>query len=246
MRTPKAAAKRKIRLRWISHEVLSGAMRTRIAFISNRSGNTSLWVQESLGGAQRPVVAKEKRFLNAMGHLSITILDSSGKPTSARVSVSGEDARSYAPDDAWMHAEDSFVRSDSAFESHYFHSPGKSELTVPVGHILVEVAKGFEYYVARETVTCRPNARLVIRLKRLKVPGNANSRFVSADLHVHMNYGGAYRNTPANLVAQQSAENLFLVEDLVVNKELRIPDIAYFQTAPDRSSTPNRWLPTSV
>ena len=29
-----------------------------IAFISNRSGNTSLWVQDVLGGAQRPVVAK--------------------------------------------------------------------------------------------------------------------------------------------------------------------------------------------
>jgi Tol biopolymer transport system component len=215
---------------------------SRIAFISNRSGNTSLWVQESLGGAQRPVVAKEKRYLKVMGHLSITILDPSGRPTSARVSVIGEDARAYAPDDAWMHAEDSFVRSESAFESHYFHSPGKSELTVPVGQIQVEVTKGFEYYIARETVTCTPNARLVIRLKQLEIPGDPNSRLASADLHVHMNYGGVYRNTPANLVAQQSAEDLVLVENLVVNKEQRIPDIAYFQTTPDRSSTPNRWL----
>ena len=52
-----------------------------------------------------------------------------------------------------------------------------------------------------------------------------------------MNYGGAYRNTPAHLVAQQSAENLFLVENLVVNKEQRIPDIAYFRTTPDPAST---------
>ena len=52
---------------------------TRIAFISNRGGNTSLWVQEMLGGAQRPVLAKEKRYLKAMGHLSITILDPSGR-----------------------------------------------------------------------------------------------------------------------------------------------------------------------
>jgi hypothetical protein len=57
-----------------------------------------------------------------------------------------------------------------------------------------------------------------------------------------MNYGGAYRNTPAHLVSQQAAENLFLIENLVVNKEQRIPDIAYFRTTPDPASTPAHWL----
>jgi Tol biopolymer transport system component len=215
---------------------------TRIAFISNRSGNTSLWVQDVLGGAQRPIVAQKKRYLKSMGHLSITILDPSGKPTPARVSVIGEDGRAYAPDDAWMHAEDSFVRSESEFESHYFHSPGKAEMTVPVGRIQVEVTKGFQYYVASETVTCRPDAQLVVHLKPLQIPQEAQYQWASADLHVHMNYGGAYRNTPPNLVAQEAAENLFLVENLVVNKEQRIPDIAYFRTTPDPASTPNHWL----
>ncbi len=214
----------------------------RIAFISNRGGNTSLWVQEVLGGAQHPVVSHEKRYLKAMGHLSITVLDPTGRPTPARVSVTGEDARAYAPDEAWMHAEDNFVRSESAFESHYFHSPGKAELTVPVGRIQVEVTKGFEYYVARETVICNPDARLVIHLKPLQIPAEERSRWASADLHVHMNYGGAYRDTPAHLVAQQAAENLFLVENLVVNKEQRIPDIAYFRTTLDGASTANHLL----
>jgi hypothetical protein len=57
-----------------------------------------------------------------------------------------------------------------------------------------------------------------------------------------MNYGGAYRNTPAHLVADAAAENLFLVANLIVNKEQRIPDIAYFRTAPDPASTPDHWL----
>jgi hypothetical protein len=57
-----------------------------------------------------------------------------------------------------------------------------------------------------------------------------------------MNYGGVYRNTPPNLVVQEAAENLFLIENLVVNKEQRIPDIAYFRTTPDPASTPNHWL----
>ena len=74
-----------------------------------------------------------------------------------------------------MHAEDNFVRSESAFESHYFHSPGKAELMVPHGHIQVEVTKGFEYEVARETIICSPDARLVIHLKPLQIPTDANS-----------------------------------------------------------------------
>ena len=214
----------------------------RIAFISNRNGNTSLWMQEVLGGAQRPVVAKEKRFLKAVGQLSITVLDPSGRPTPARISVTSEDGRAYAPDDAWMRAEDNFVRSESEFESHYFHSPGKAELTVPVGRIQVEVTKGFEYQMAKETVICAPNARLVIHLKPLQIPEDARAHWASADLHVHMNYGGTYRDTPTDLVAQQAAENLFLVENLVVNKEQRIPDIAYFRTTTDPASNSNHWL----
>ena len=215
---------------------------SRIAFISNRDGNTALWIQEVPGGAQRRVLAKEKHYLKTMGHLSITILDPSGKPTSARVAVTGEDGRAYAPDDAWMHAEDNFVRAESAFESHYFHSTGKAELTVPEGRVEVEVTKGLEYHIAKEGVICSPNGRLIIRLRPLQVPRDENAHWASGDLHVHMNYGGTYRNTPKELAAQEAAENLFLVENLVVNKEQRIPDISYFRTDPDPVSTADHWL----
>jgi len=214
----------------------------RIAFISNRGGNTSLWIEEVLGGAQQPVVAREKHYLRRMGHLSIVILDPSGKPTPARVSVTGDDLRAYAPDDAWMHAEDSFVRSQSEFETHYFHSTGKSELTIPAGRVEVEVSKGPEYFPVKESAICASDARLVIHLKPLPIPADPHFQWLSADLHVHMNYGGTYRNTPASLVAQQTAEDLFLVDDLVVNKEQRIPDMAYFRTTPDPASTPGHWL----
>jgi hypothetical protein len=43
-----------------------------------------------------------------------------------------------------------------------------------------------------------------------------------------MNYAGTYRNTPERLREQMHAEDLHLVENLIVNKEQRIPDIAYF------------------
>jgi hypothetical protein len=216
----------------------------KIAFISNRGGNTSLWTQEVLGGAQRELVVKEKHYLNPTGRLAIAVLDESGHPTPARIFATAENGRAYAPEDAWMRADDSFVRSERPFEAHYFHSAGTTEVTVPAGRVTVEAMKGFEYRFAKQSVqiAAGQHAALTIQLEPLKIPQSARSRWVSGDVHVHMNYGGAYRDTPKNLVAQAAAENLSIVEDLVVNKEQRIPDIAYFSTEPDPASTATNLL----
>ena len=216
----------------------------RIAFISNRGGNTSLWTQEIPGGAQTQLVATEKHYLKPVGRLSITVLDQAGHPAPARVFVVGEDARAYAPDDAWMMADDNFVRSERPFESHYFHTSGEAELTLPAGQAEVEVMKGFEYRFERRSVTIKADqtSGLTIHLQPLSLPKDAGSQWVSGDVHVHMNYGGTYRNTPQHLVAQAASENLQIVEDLVVNKEQRIPDIAYFSPRPDPASTATNLL----
>jgi TolB protein len=217
---------------------------TRIAFVSNRGGNTSLWTQAIPGGAQTQIVTKEKHHLKPVGQLSIAVLDQAGHPTAARVFVVGEDGRAYAPDDAWMNADDNFVRSERSFEAHYFHTSGDAELTLPAGQAEVEVIKGFEYRFERQTVTITSGQKssLTIHLKPLGLPQEEGSHWVSGDVHVHMNYGGAYRNTPKHLVAQAAAENLQVVEDLVVNKEQRIPDIAYFSARPDPASTDTNLL----
>jgi TolB protein len=210
-----------------------------IAFISNRGGNTSLWIQDIPGGAQRQLIAKERHYLKPTAHLSITVLDADGKPTAARIFVTGEDGRAYAPADAWMHADDNFVRSQRQVEAHYFHTTGRAELTVPVGLVNLEVMKGFEFQFEKRSARAGADhpATITVRLKPLKLPPDAGFRWVSGDVHVHMNYGGAYRNTPKHLVAQADAENLAIVHNLVVNKEQRIPDIGYFSSQPDPAST---------
>jgi len=71
---------------------------------------------------------------------------------------------------------------------------------------------------------------------------DTTSQWVSGDVHVHMNYAGTYRNTPGHLVEQAAAENLGIVEDLVVNKEQRIPDMAYFSPQLDPASTADHLL----
>jgi TolB protein len=214
-----------------------------IAFISNRSGNTSLWVQRIPGGAQTEINAKRKRYLKPVGHIAINVIDSTGHNMPARVFVTGEDGRAYAPDDAWMRADDNFNRKERPFEAHYFHTSGHSEVMAPAGRVQIEVMKGFEYRFEKRTVLLEANeeARLTIRVQKLTVPQSAG-RWVSSDVHVHMNYGGQYRDTPKRLVAQAAAENLSIVQDLVVNKEQRISDISYFRTTPDPASTKSNLL----
>ena len=217
---------------------------SKIAFISNRNGNTSLWVQTIPGGEQTEVVARERKYLKAMGRISLRVVDAGGNPVAARVFVTGEDRLAYAPDNAWMHADDSFDRSERAFEAHYFDTSGESEITVPPGDVEVDVMRGFENRFERHKVEVKADsiATLTVKLVLLSGGTDATSNWVSGDVHVHMNYAGTYRNTPAHLVEQAAAENLAIVEDLVVNKEQRIPDMAYFSPQLDRASTADHLL----
>jgi TolB protein len=217
---------------------------SRIAFISNRDGNTALWTQEIPGGAQSQIIPRDKHYLRPMGRLTIQILDSLGQPMPGRIFVIGEDGRAYAPDNAWMHADDNLVRSERPFEAHYFHAFGTAELTVPAGRVDVEIMKGFEYRVEEKIVQVAADQtmKLTVHMRPLNLPRQAHFHWVSGDVHVHMNYGGSYRNAPGNLVAQAAAENLSIVEDLIVNKEQRIPDIGYFSTKLDPASTASTLL----
>jgi TolB protein len=201
----------------------------RIAFISNESGNTSLWIQEIPGGRRSRVDITERRYAGPVATLRVEVVDArSGAALPARVSVTSPDGRSHAPDDAWRHADDAFDRTERRIEYGYFHSRGDSTLTVPAGKVAVEVVRGLEYRVARREVAVAEGATETVRVPLERLDDLPSRGWWSGDVHVHMNYGGAYRNTPPNLVAQAQAEDLHVVEDLIVNKEQRVPDIAYF------------------
>ena len=209
----------------------------RIAFISNATGNTSLRIVSVPGGAEELVQPKSRRYLHPTGTLRIVLGDAAGAPLSARVSVTGTDGRGWAPDDAWRHADDGFDRRDRKYELTYFHAAGSATLRLPAGKYTVVATKGLEFkrLVRNVAVTDSSTATLSFRLPRLlDLPARG---WWSGDLHVHMNYGGAYRNDPARLRFQAEAEDLHVVEDLIVNKEQRIPDVALFRAGPDPVST---------
>ncbi|HET6836612.1 MAG TPA: CehA/McbA family metallohydrolase, partial [Gemmatimonadales bacterium] len=201
-------------------------------------GNTELRVVDVPGGRVRRVQASRRVYREAVGRISISTVDGvSGAPVSARVSVAAPNGQSFAPDEAWRYADDGFDRSARAFEYGYFHTAGSSDLTVPIGRYTVEISRGPEYRVSRSSVTVVADSTSRVRVVLQRLADLPREGWYSGDLHVHMNYGGAYRNSPLQLRRQAEAEDLHIVENLIVNKEGRIPDVDYFSGALDPVSS---------
>jgi Tol biopolymer transport system component len=200
----------------------------RVAYISNESGNVALWIREFTGGAKTQLVAKTRRYARPMSPLTIDLRDERGQPVSGRISIRGSDARAYAPDDAWVSADDGFDPATQIEETRYFHCAGECVVNVPLGDTSITTWRGQRYAAARSTVQVQklPAVTMGIRFKPLLLPQWAPTS-VSADLHVHMNYGGHYHSTLQTLAAQAHAEDLDVIYNTIVNKEQRIPDIAY-------------------
>lgn len=194
------------------------------------------------GGAAHVVTPQVRKWRRPMGQLSLTVRDETGTAVPSRISITGSDGRAYAPDNAWMHADDNFDRADRTEEDHYFHSAGTSALTLPAGPATIRIWHGLEHAVETRKITIAPNreADLAVALHPLTPP--AFDDWQSADVHVHMNYGGHYRNTPERMVAQAEAEDLGIVFDTIVNKEQRVPDIGYFSRSLDPASKPDMLL----
>src|SRR5207302_4680392 len=201
-----------------------------IALISNRTGPTSLWVVDALSGEQKQIIPRERRYLSPRRPLIVKVVDEANRPLPARLSVTDARGRFFAPDDAWIHADDLLIPERQRFETRYVEGDGEWKMAVPEGPLEITVARGPGHAVVRRKIEAQPS--VTIKLPRLAFPG----RWWSGDLHVHMNYGGRYRNTPPHLVAQARAEGLDLVYDLIVNKEQRVPDIAAFLPGPDPAS----------
>lgn len=214
---------------------------TRVAFISNRSGSTDIGIERIPGGVVETLAISERRYLSPMAHLHLDIKDSRGRAVSARVSVTDAAGRFYAPANAWINADDSFDRRERHVEAHYFHAHGEEWIDVPAGVVNVDILHGFERRFEQRQVSTAAGqvASVEVNLDEdtWSVPDAAH--WVSADVHVHMNYGGEYRNTPAHLVMQAQAEDLSIVNSFLVNKEQRFPDIAYNGKQQDLASKPN-------
>ena len=197
-----------------------------LAFISNQHGDTVIGFQNAVSAERRELRALSRRFLMAHAKLRISVGDPR-RATAARITVSDAKGRSYAPAACWLHADDGFDRQERALETHYFYSNcGGGELDVPVGPITVTAVVGFTNRVATQRVDVPAGGTTVTIAERpLASLDDREGKWISADLHVHRNYGGTYKNGGLTLARQAAAEGLDIVNNLRVNKEQRFPDL---------------------
>jgi len=201
-----------------------------LAFISNRLWNTELVVKKVPGGEVAPLAIERRKWLHPRSRLQISIRDERGKQVPARISVTDERGKFYAPEDVLIYADDGFDREEKPFEAHYFYSRRglDAAVEVPEGRVEVKVSKGFEYKAQQRTANAsaaRTTNRVDFDLRKLDWDRGGKMQWASGDLHVHMNYGGTYRSERGFLLERAEGEDVQIVNNLVVNKEQRFPDI---------------------
>ncbi len=206
---------------------------SKIAFVSNADGELAIETIEIVGGARARLEQKTLKRRAKTGSLTLAIRDAQGKPVAARAQIRGADGRDYAPTNALIHADDYFDPKEPS-ETHYFHSDGDDVVALPPGPAEIRVWRGLSSTPVARSVAIGERGESGIEIA-LDDQGVKFSRWKSADAHVHMNYGGAYRMNVERLTAQADAEALDLAFNLIVNKEQRIPDIAEFSTTPSRA-----------
>jgi TolB protein len=198
---------------------------TRIAFISNKGGGTEIGWQGANDGTNAYLKIHERIFIRRRQDLWINVKDN------VRISVTDEAGRFYAPENAWIFADDAFDRAERPFEAHYFYSyeSGSIVMEVPSGTYFVEVSRGPAFKPSKEKIEVAQGRNAFAHgvLSPLDFDSDAAGRWVASDLHVHMNYGGTYRNVAENLSQQADAEGLQIVHDLTVNKEQRFPNLEF-------------------
>jgi hypothetical protein len=206
----------------------------RVLYISNEGGNTSLWVQEVTGGARAPVRATKRIWQRPMQVLALSAHDAGGKLIPARFSVLAADGRHYGHRELWIRGDDLWQPDRQQHETHYFHCPGECALAVPRGKLTVTAHAGFARHPVERTLEVgADDAALEIRFEDNALPAEFGD-WLSLDQHVHMNYGGHYRNTVETLAQAAAAEDLDVLYNLVVNKEQRVNDIAEFRPGPQQ------------
>ena len=206
----------------------------KLAFISNRGGNTEIIWLEYNSGIQHQAAATNRQYIHPHGEIQLSLGKSPWASPHARFSIVDANGRFYAPEHAWIFADDGFDPKESPFEAHYFYSGERNAevLSVPAGKYTLEAVGGFEMKRVQRTINVSAGHTEDIQtvFEPLDFNRERDRTWVASDLHVHMNYGGTYRNEPRNLVQQGEAEGLQIINQLTVNKEQRFPDIQYAES----------------
>src|SRR5262249_30954731 len=182
-----------------------------IAYVSNRTGPTVLFTMPLAGArddAWSKIPIRGLRARTPRGTVRAKVVGADGRPTPARIQTTASDGRAYAP-------EGGFHRVISSTETHYFHTDGTFELSVPPGKLEIEALKGFEYRVAKKTVDVTANGAADVTLQLERLVDLPAQGWYSADDHIHDLHQGRYGLTHEDLMRQLKAEDIHVTNALV-------------------------------
>ena len=205
----------------------------KIAAISNQPGGTEIFWQDIPGGQRSLLKIGSRQSIRPQGQLVIKLGLTPFSTKYARVSLVDVQGRFHAPSDAWIFADDGYDRKEQSFESHYFYPEDDRGLAVdvPAGKIHVQISHGMSTKPFEQVIEVKAGETLEVpaELKPMEFADSTPGHWVASDLHVHMNYGGTYRNYSSHLTTQAEAEGLEVINELIVNKEQRIPDNSFVE-----------------
>jgi Tol biopolymer transport system component len=220
-----------------------------LIFVSNERARTELQLQNIPTGAQKNILIEQRNYIRPHTSIKITVLDEEGEEKLSRISVTDSRGKFCPPPEALIHADDGFNRSERPFEAHYFYGidwnraeffvPDRGKppqpvpyhgvrVDVPEGLFTVDIMRGLENERFHQVLDTRDKAsqKLAVKLEPMgEWHSTTSGKWVSNDLHVHMNYGGTYKNGYEGLRDQAEGEGLDIVNNLIVNKEQRFPDL---------------------
>jgi TolB protein len=196
-----------------------------IAYISNEEGLPELYLLETYGGARKKVTLGKLHWKQPMGTVRVIVRDeATGAPTPARISGEASDGKLYGPADAYV-----FNARLAGGLKRVFYVPGSYTVQTPAGRIIIEATKGFEYWPASKEIMVRAGETVDVTVPMKRQVDMAAKGWLNGSTHVHMNYGGNFRNTPDKLLLTAHCEGMHIVSSLVANKDNRILDWQYFQ-----------------
>ncbi len=170
------------------------------------------------------------------GRLTVHVVDEKGRPTAARLFLTGADGLSHTPEAPldrvmWMSGE------------HFFYSDGLFTVDLPAGRGRVEAVKGFDYVPTAREVEIEPQRTTTIDVRLRHLAGMNALGWYSGDDHIHGNYTGKQSVTPADDLLVINAEDLNVGNLMVSNSTGdQIHDERYFEGRPNALSRPDHIL----
>jgi hypothetical protein len=159
-------------------------------------------VKAKLSGASVQIVERERVKLHG------TVVDAAThQPTPVRLAFHSKDGRYIPPyghrqeiNDAWF---EDYGADIKLMDSSFAYVGGEFEIELPVGEVLVEITKGFEYTPVRKKLNIESEQR-ELKLELSRFTDLRSKGWVTADTHVHF-------LSPTTAVLEDQAEGVNLI-----------------------------------